>query len=101
MPLRTRKTLQAEQFSAVGGKPKTSAHCAYTGKTADSAIAHLEYVLSVADATAVMPPGYWLARGAELAAVPTLTPTQRARLARILLQIDQPTRAVALCRKAA
>ncbi|MGF6809531.1 hypothetical protein OKW30_004657 [Paraburkholderia sp. Clong3] len=101
MTLRAKKTLRSEHPTADGGKPEKSLAGAYTGKTADSAIAHLEYVLSVDGATTVLTPAYWRVRASELAAIPTLTPTQRARVARILLQISPPSGEAALPRKTA
>lgn len=101
MTLRAKKTLQSEHPSADGRKAGKSFAGAYSGKTADSAIAHLEFVLSVDGATTVLTPAYWRVRASELAAIPTLTPTQRARVARILLQIGLLSGDAALRRKTA
>lgn len=55
----------------------------YTAKNIDQALAHLEFVLSVSEVTAVLGMQYWRARVAQVGATSGLTPGQRARMARL------------------
>jgi hypothetical protein len=71
----------------VGAKPEDVPYCA---KNADAAIAHLERVLSVADARTIFGQRYWLERVQQLLAAPDLLPLHRSRLRHLLDTLAAP-----------
>ncbi|WP_028227445.1 hypothetical protein [Paraburkholderia ferrariae] len=70
-----------------GAKPDEVPHGA---KTADAAIAHLERVLSVADACTIFGQRYWLGRVQQLLAAPDLLPLHRQRLRYLMERLAPP-----------
>ena len=69
--------------------PAARAKSPYTGKTADSPMAHLERILSVSGVMTILGPNYWRTRASEIAESPGLTPAQHARIARIAALIER------------
>jgi hypothetical protein len=69
-------------------KPDEVPYCA---KNVDAAIAHLERVLSVADAQEIFGQRYWLERVQQLLAAPDLLPLHRNRLRHLLDSLASPS----------
>jgi hypothetical protein len=66
----------------------------YRAQTADATIAHLERVLTAADACAVFGQRYWLERVQQLLAAPDLLPPHRIRLMHLLDRLRAASEAV-------